>query len=131
MDILNQSEDFKNEMRNEAMYKTGLKYVDDILIKRQQINKNCSSYGLKHELSDYILKAKDEEENDYLSNEVFILIMHDKGFECKKCRDGSPNYYFNFSYKRIYCCCGGHFNYKTCNKEYHDKSKKHLNYFKK
>ena len=32
MDILNQSEDFKNEMRNEAMYKTGFKYVDDILI---------------------------------------------------------------------------------------------------
>ena len=131
MDILNQSEDFKNEMRNEKMYKTGLKYVYDVFTKRQQINKDCSSYGLKHELSNYIFKVKDEEEDDYLSNEVFILIMHDIGFNCKKCCDESPNYYFNFSYKNIKCCCGGSYNYKTCNKDYHDKSKKHLKYFKK
>ena len=72
MDILNQSENFKNEMRNETMYKTGLKYVNDVFIKRQQINKDCSSYGLKHELSNYIFKVKDEEEDDYLSNEVLF-----------------------------------------------------------
>ena len=31
-------------MRNETMYKTGFKYVNDVFIKRQQINKDCSSY---------------------------------------------------------------------------------------
>ena len=64
----------------------------------QKINRNYSSYGLKHIVEDY-LNVKTKGEINYISNGVLILAMAKVGFKIN--RDNSPNCFFNVSNKDI------------------------------
>lgn len=64
------------------------------------INKDCSSYGLKHVVERALAKETDMKLN-YVSNGVLILAMYDAGFKIKRSGDSSPNCYFNVSKKSL------------------------------
>lgn len=69
----------------------------------KSINKNHTSYGLKHLAERRARKVSDNEVN-YISNGALILAMVDAGFRFVRDSDG-PNVFFNVSeraLKRIY-----------------------------
>ena len=59
--------------------------------KRKTINKNVTSYGLKHVVERTI--------RSYISNDSFIEAMQRLGYKRQKIRD-TPNYRFNITYMR-------------------------------
>lgn len=65
----------------------------------QKINRNYSSYGLKHIVEDY-LNVKTKGEINYISNGVLILAMAKVGFKINR-DSNSPNCFFNVSNKDI------------------------------
>lgn len=65
----------------------------------QRINKNHSSYGLKHLAERRAAKLSDGEVR-YISNGALILAMVDAGFEFRKIED-TPNVYFNVSERAL------------------------------
>lgn len=54
---------------------------------RKTINKNHSSYGLKHKAEKWA--------NHYISNDSLIEAMIQCGYNMQRCHPTSPNYYFN------------------------------------
>jgi hypothetical protein len=53
---------------------------------RKTINKNISSYGLKH--------LAERQVGSYISNEAMIQAMLESGFRAQQI-SGTPNYFFN------------------------------------
>lgn len=60
---------------------------------RQSINRNHSSYALKH--------AVEAEAGQYVSNGAFIQAAVELGYCYQRCRDQSPNACFNMNYDRV------------------------------
>jgi hypothetical protein len=92
--ILEEPEKVINSIKSSDEYKKALKYCTMLFKKRKSINKRHSSYGLKHVVEEYISNHKLENGDSYISNDEFILAMHELGFQCKK-SPLSQNYYFN------------------------------------
>lgn len=64
----------------------------------KSIMRHRSSYGLKHDIE----KRKEAEcIGNYLSNGELIYAMHLEGYNLIPTYDGSPNAYFNVSYKSV------------------------------
>ena len=59
----------------------------------QSINRNVTSYGLKHMAERY--------QNTYIANGILIAAALDAGYRYRKCRNNSPNCRFNMSQKSI------------------------------
>jgi len=116
-------EEVNNNMRNSEMYKNIKKYVFEIFDFQQNI-RNKSSYSLKHEIEDYINNVY--KTNGYITNECFILLMKDLGFNFKT-KSQPSNYYFNVKYKKFPCnlCNNSYFTYECCKKQFHEATKKH------
>lgn len=116
-------EDTNNKMRNSEMYNNVKKYVFEIFDFQPNI-RNKSSYTLKHEIEDYINNVY--KTNGYITNEYFVLLMKDLGFNSKQ-KSQSPYYYFNVKYKKFPCslCNTSYFTYECCKKQFHEATKKH------
>ena len=68
-------------------------FINGTLNKVTAINKNVSSYGLKHICEDFLGK--------YVSNGELIAAMILCNFDYKRISDTSPNAYFNVSMKDV------------------------------
>lgn len=116
-------EDNNNKMRNSEMYNNVKKYIYEIFEFQPTIRKT-SSYTLKHEIEDYINNVY--KTNGYITNECFVLLMKDMGFNYKSIPQSS-NFYFNIKYKKFPCslCINKYFTYECCKKQFHEATKKH------
>jgi hypothetical protein len=77
-----------------------------IFTQRKSINKNISSYGLKHQIEHYFSKRPlTESKNAYCANGDFIIAMLLLGYRHDKIKPNYPNCCFNWTYanKRNYC----------------------------
>ena len=66
------------------------------LEKRKTINRNSSSYGLKHEV-EYYLQKVESVDNPYVANGSFICAAHFMGFTVKRLSSDKPNACINYS----------------------------------
>ncbi len=98
MGILEEPDDIQNAIRDTDEYKKACRYIPCLFDERKTINKDSSSYGLKHQLERFLhkLQPSDCKGNYYMTNDAFILAMSDFGFNCQKCDVKSQNYYFNY-----------------------------------
>jgi hypothetical protein len=68
------------------------KWIEENATKRKSINKDRSSYGLKHDVENAT--------GEYVSNGAFIRAMIDLGYTAKPVGVGSPNANFNIGLSR-------------------------------
>lgn len=108
MDIINASEEIKNEYRMSGNYQIIKDDILRIFSYRQRINKLYPSNKLKDMLRKYNWN-KDKETNmmlnsnepyKYISNELIVLVMYDLNYIYKQHHSNEKIYYFNISINR-------------------------------
>lgn len=63
--------------------------------KRKTINRNISSYGLKHAVERWLRSNGSDAYFCYVSNGALIMAALELGYDCVQCAHGSPNVFIN------------------------------------
>ena len=79
----------------------------DMQDARKTLNKDYSSYSLKHRAENLSRKQKQYTHlGDYVSNGMLIIAAKIRGFKCKQVSYQSPNAFFNISSKTVRATAG-------------------------
>ena len=125
--VLEREDEYLDTIRQSEMYRTGMKYINEVFKKQNNVRK-VQSNRLKHEFCNYIYDKY--KVHYYIDSDAFILLMYDLGFTSKKMSMGST-YYFHFDYIPFECECGGSYKYKLFGKSKHCSTLKHIKHLKK
>ena len=109
MDIINASEEIKNQYRSSFKYAFIYDEIEKLFDRRVTINKTYSSNSLLNLIKEYYYKLDKEinmmnnyEDNlYYITNELIVLVFCDLGYNYKQHTTNKNYYYFNVSAKKI------------------------------